>query len=182
MTGLDRLPRLTADHSVGAPISRDDLWWLIAQVYQLRSELAAAEIMAGSLAGDATQCTLSIELDDGPCRCRYSVGHPGPHSYEETARCTWYQDDPWFTRCVFDADHTGTHSYEHQRKQCIPPGTEGLRECTYEPGHHSPHSFEVGAMDIRRAAKGQRRCETREGGARRCGREYGHTGPCLLQT
>lgn len=120
MTGLARLPRLTADHSVGAPISRDDLWWLIAQVYQLRSELAAAEIMAGSLADDTTQC--------------------------------------------------------------IPPGTEGLRECTYKPGHHSPHSFEVGAMDIRPAAKGQRRCETRKGGARRCGREYGHTGPCLLQT
>lgn len=124
---LDRLPRLTADHSVGAPISRDDLWWLIAQVYQLRSELAPAEIMAGSMADDATQCTSSIELDDGPSRCQYSVGHPGPHSYEETARCTAYRDDPWFSRCVFDADHTGTHSYEHQRKQAA--RSDAIRLC-----------------------------------------------------
>jgi hypothetical protein len=178
MTGLDRLPRLTADHSVGAPISRDDLWWLIAQVYQLRAQLASEEdAPADPLAGVAEQCNHWTTLADGGSRCTYTIGHPGVCSFREQVRCASYRDDPCFTRCVFNAGHTGTHSYEHE--QCIPPNTEGLRECTFLPGHHSPHSFEADAMDIRPATSGPRKCGTREGD-RRCWREYDHTGPCML--
>ena len=134
MSGLDRLPRLTADHSAGAPIpSRDDLWWLITQVYQLRAQLADAQELPDPLADVAEQCNHWTTLADGGSRCTYTIGHPGLCSFHEAVRCTAFRDDPWFTRCVRDAGHTGPHFYENGCWTC-----DGVRRCSRERAHTGP--------------------------------------------
>ena len=69
--GLDRLPRITADCSLGIRPSIEDTWWLIAQMQIHR----AREF-------DAPTPRCPIEKLDASERCVFSAGHDGTHSWE----------------------------------------------------------------------------------------------------
>lgn len=165
----DRLPRLTADHSVGAPISRDDLWWLITQVYQLRASHRPPE-GSWSVTFTGTRCAEESRYVPGS-RCALVKDHDGPHCYgddvqevpdplaEVAPQCTAGKTlADGGTRCAYSLDHPGPHSFEEAARCTAFRDDPWFTRCVFDAGHIGTHSYEHHVQCIPRGTHGLREC------------------------
>lgn len=79
-SGMDRLPRITADCSLDTRPSIQDTWWLISQVYYLRAQLRSVHALR--FATDHQQRCLLWSPTASTTQCTYVAGHAGTHSWE----------------------------------------------------------------------------------------------------